>query len=623
MRSIFVRHLYKIASSTALTAVIIASLSVSPVAIAQQGLKKDPATGLIIKVVAGSNKIKALKSPDGAEAFQLELLTPYYVMEEKAGYFRITSVPAASIAEAEAGQTGWVKKDQVFEWPTREALHFSGFTSGGERPTIRAWDEREKIVKFMETGDKTTFAPAFEEDIKSSIGRAKDLRPYPVLESFETSLMGRGEKRIYNVLLPAAIPPTAGIAVDAKSLEQVKDTLESVTFCVIFDATGSMEAIAKNVAQQISDVVDSLSSDTFSQAKMGFVFYRDKDDAGDKSLIVPPLPIREASNKLQSYSAKMTGGGDAAEPVLDAIALGVDFFDWSAGDAQSGARKVAIIVLNDDAKPTTEGLIDPRVEAGLTADDIGKKLANENVVTITVQAGPKAGPKLKEVLEGVSLAAGGAFIEWKDGGVKDQIGAAIKSSIAKVASGAKEDAKEVLDEAVIRGEKAVISLKVLDGEKLDRLRRAGVKFNIEDGKGGVLVEPGYLPENEELLEPQIKVEKETVQRLITLFSVMSVTTANAADFRKTVEENIAAMAGEKPDPKENISTTVKKRLGIQFRTKMLDINPEALEGLTSSEKLAFQKRIKEAADNLGDFNESRLAEFDSAGSIWMPVGILP
>ena len=46
---------------------------------------------------------------------------------------------------------------------------------------------------------------------------------------------------------------------------------------------------------------------------------------------------------------------------------------------------------------------------------------------------------------------------------------------------------------------ASIPLAVLDGEKLDRLRRNGVDFNINPGEGGVLVREGYMVENDDLL----------------------------------------------------------------------------------------------------------------------------
>jgi hypothetical protein len=50
---------------------------------------------------------------------------------------------------------------------------------------------------------------------------------------------------------------------------------------------------------------------------------------------------------------------------------------------------------------------------------------------------------------------------------------------------------------------------VLDGEKLNRLRAAGIKFNIDVG-GGVLIRDGFVLENNDLLQPVIEIDKKTL-----------------------------------------------------------------------------------------------------------------
>jgi hypothetical protein len=50
-----------------------------------------------------------------------------------------------------------------------------------------------------------------------------------------------------------------------------------------------------------------------------------------------------------------------------------------------------------------------------------------------------------------------------------------------------------------------IPLAVRDGKKLDRLRALAVKFNIDPGEGGILIQEGYMLDSD-LFELKVQVE---------------------------------------------------------------------------------------------------------------------
>ena len=168
--------------------------------------------GFFRKVVAGSDRITATAEAGGTETvFTLELMKPYYVICEEGDFLRVTDLAAMSVAEAETGLTGYVRKDLIYEWPTAEGLAFSDLAFLGERPEISAWDSRDALLKFMETGDDTATPPTFRENIDATLRREKGARPYPVLASGEAKLLGRTERRYFDVLLPAAIRLPSGL----------------------------------------------------------------------------------------------------------------------------------------------------------------------------------------------------------------------------------------------------------------------------------------------------------------------------------------------------------------------------------------------------------------------------
>ena len=142
-------------------------------------------TTIIMKVTPGSDKIVAVTAPGNREAaFRLEILRPYFVISEEGEYYRITDQPTRTVAEAEAGNVGYVEKRFVHLWKTLEALHFTPLiTADIERTAIKAWKSRAMIKDYLATGEIKTYAPAFEEAREFSRKKPKFLRPYPVLSN--------------------------------------------------------------------------------------------------------------------------------------------------------------------------------------------------------------------------------------------------------------------------------------------------------------------------------------------------------------------------------------------------------------------------------------------------------
>src|SRR5258708_1231289 len=167
---------------------------------------KTTESGFVYKVVGGSDKVEAKKSPGSKDtALTLELLAPYFVICEDGQFYKVTDQHAETVDQAEMGKVGYVLKDQVHPWPTREALNFSPVAFNGEREEINAWDDAAVLDKFIDTGNLKLAPPVYRENLDSTLKRERATRPYPVLSSETKMLRKTVEKRVFNVLLPAAL----------------------------------------------------------------------------------------------------------------------------------------------------------------------------------------------------------------------------------------------------------------------------------------------------------------------------------------------------------------------------------------------------------------------------------
>ncbi|OYU19381.1 MAG: hypothetical protein CFE34_05615 [Rhodobacteraceae bacterium PARR1] len=575
--------------------------------------------GFFRKVVAGSDRITAMAEAGGTETvFTLELMKPYYVICEDGDALRVTDLAALSVAEAETGLTGYVRKDQIYEWPTAEGLSFSDLAFLGERPEIAAWDNRDALLKFMETGDDKTNPPTFRENIDATLRREKGARPYPVLASDEGKLLGRAERRYFDVLLPAAIRSTDAVVLKDGAVDAAARALTSATIVIAFDATGSMEGFAKAVAISLADAIDTLPPETIQALRIGFVFYR---DAGDPIPLeaVPAVPLAEASAALEKAAVSMSGGGDDAEPVLDAVQYAAQLYDWPA----DAGKKIVVAVLNDDAKPATTSALDERIPAGIDAIGVARGLFEEGVPVISVQAGPKAGQMLTQVLSSLANETSGEFVPWNEGVDSTAVAGALSTVLQERTTKEIDAGREVVGKIYDFDGAAAIPLEVIDGEKLERLREAGIAFNIAKGEDGILVQPGFMIETPDLMEPNVQISKDTLLELINLMSVLSVTGVDSESLHRSVAQSLAAIAGEEVDPAETIAETLQRQLGVKFKSGLLEFNLEYLDALTPGERASFAKRLQDGAAGLDAFLNARMAEFDSGEAVWMPITALP
>ncbi len=577
--------------------------------------------GFVFKVVAGSDKIMSYTDASAsAEAYKLELLQPYFVICEDGDYYKITDLQAGTVEEAESGNVGYVARDQTYAWPTREALSFSEIAFLEDRPEIVAWQDEAVLENFMETGNKKLYPPAFKENLEATRLRERSTRPYPVLGSKIRSLRGIAEKRVYDVLLPAAITPTSKIEIKTEDVAAAQEALSSATILVVFDATGSMETFAREAAKKIAAGLTSLPRDVREGSSMGFLFYRDAGD--DERLVeVPPMPLKDAAAALEKAAAFMSGGGDAAEPILDAMYYAAHIYDWG----QSG-KKIVIGVLNEDAKPRTTGALDDqdRVPLGLDALSIARDLYEQSIPVITVQAGPTEGSTMAQVMTALAEETGGTYIRWgaglKESDVAEQVTLRLTKRAADAIAAGKNTLKQLKFEL---NDFASIPLEVLDGEMLDRLRAAGVDFNIDAGVGGVLIREGYILENDDLLSPELQIDKETLINLINLYSVLATVGVDEEAMIQSISEAVAAIAGEDYDPDESIESIIEKKLGIQFRSDLLNFDINYIPAMVPTERLAMTRRIQDAATKLSQYLEANQAEFDEQIAVWMPVAVLP
>ncbi|MGO9983714.1 MAG: VWA domain-containing protein [Rhodomicrobium sp.] len=505
----------------------------------------------------------------------------------------------------ETGKVGFVFKAEVYPWLTREVLNLSPIAVTGKRLEIVAWDNQTILQNFLETGNGP---PTYRENLASTINREQAARPYPVLSSEVKSVNGAAEKRVFNVLFPTVFPP------DESIMSKFEEADNRTTFVIAFPANAGMDKFAQQIARELNAAFLSLPPDLVSRCEIGFVFYRDEFEE-EKYVVVKPQPAADALKRLaDAATPTYMKGGRAYWPVLDAVYIAHHLFPWPQSYQE---RKIIIAILWGDATPVTTGKLHSGVPSEIKPKKIAGDLLFDGIPVIAVQAGPGVGEYLISVLTQLSDGTRGSFIGWGTGD-PDERGKEMSAAISGQLSTKKNPAP--LAFGPFYSQLDAIPLDVLNSNWARRLRDSILN---RGGGGAVLIREGFVLENKDLVGPQISIDKKTLDSLAALFSALSLANVDASKVKEKVGLALSAIAGENYDPKEDIETTIKRRLGIQFRSNLLSFNLRRLAAMRRQELLAMTSRSQDAGKKLRQFEEANLEALNKGQSVWMPVSQLP
>ncbi len=569
-------------------------------------------SALLFKVVGLSDRISIVESSGSSRVLStMEPLKPYFVLEDTGDSYRVSS------SQEEGGIEGFVSKQEVAIWNTREGLRFVPSTfEQDQRSAVAAWDSEEQIRRYVETGDVHAYGPTFVEELQTRIG-AHGIVPYPLLDTKVITDPYGKYRRIHQVLIPAIVAVETAL-----TPQDVQDVAGAVTFCVVFDATRSMKKYAKEFAKTIDEMLSQADIDT-ERAAAGFVLFRTLKDEQFFELR-EPMPLEKASRWLRGATRNrkvMIGGGGEPVPVLDAMMLAQNRFLWNGGTGIPGARRIAIVVANKDARTSTVGLTSD-IPKGLTAEDVGRRLLEARINVIALQAGDEDQGNLIAVLFILAMETGGKF--YRAMVHSDEISRNFSMNLKKILRKTTyEEESAALRPRIAPGAGGgtVIALGVLDEDVKVRLKDMAREYHVSNV--GLVTTRAWIFEEPSLYREEILIERELLEWLVRFFSMMTDSNLDATTLRKSMAGLLEALTGEHLREGIELQELLEKRLGIHFTTTLLSFDLDHLPTLDPVKRSLLQQRIREATAALAEFYERNVTRFNTEPRIWMPVSFLP
>jgi len=312
----------------------------------------------------------------------------------KDGFYRI----AAGTSESNA--IGWVKSDDIVEWPHTQVL---GFTKRAERDPANFFSNQQAIESYLRDG-------SIEQAISREPNGVEILSLLPILVEMEIEVNGEKVKSFQVAYIHTADPKNVFAPKDSITIPQIQKEL-TLDIVFVIDTTSSMAPYidaAKEVIRKIAAAVNS-NQNVKGRVRLGLVGYRDKGD----TYVSKVLCSLETGTNLAAFqnaleNTKAEGGGDNPEQVYAGLRTAVTEMNWN-----DVANRHIILIGDapnheDDNSLVSSETVLAAAQPGASSDDVEALI--QHITIHTLQVGEGSGTEFETCRRQFStLAAGRDF----------------------------------------------------------------------------------------------------------------------------------------------------------------------------------------------------------------------
>lgn len=382
--------------------------------------KKNPETNIhrkcmLVNTLEKARQVKDLQEmtgffdrPDetGTKRTQRALFEIYYIFGETINHY-LLGTQSSTDGDFKKNILGWVKKERVCPWNTREALEFNKFDILDRTIPARIFSTKENLKEYLRKqfnqGDDIPKALA-EEDLGIISWKEFQMR-YPLVsdqdESFQgdTIRVGNFSTKIYKVGFIGdvygenrqdVVIKASQVSILQRQVQELKDQMSTIQIVFCIDATFGMDSWFKTGAKAVKDILNGVQNigEGYIKPKIEFSvnFYRDKEDGDlvfegnkftDKSIAVLDLLEKQ----------RATGGGKPLDAVFGGIVNSLKPESTSNSKYKPNSIKLFILIGDDGNDPN-----DKEYNEQAVADALYKAAGNQPIGFYAISVGDQEVP---------------------------------------------------------------------------------------------------------------------------------------------------------------------------------------------------------------------------------------
>jgi hypothetical protein len=297
-------------------------------------------------------------------------------------------------------------------------------------------------------------------------------------------------------------------------------------------------------------------------------------------------------------------------------------FNWTFGKGRVGAKKVVILVGNEDAKPATINLANLGIPTGLGISEVANTLRGQGITVFSLQAGDADGGNLVRTLRGLASGTGGEFYPYQatPGSQIRTFASRIRATMQDTVATGVREGQTIERNTIVSAGRTFIPVQTRTAAIVNRLRDAYPEMRTRNGAivmtdGWMIGRGGY--------EPKVLFEKSVLLGFHQFLRTISEGQTTTQDLVKSIRESLRGFLGENISETIEVQELLEKSLGVTFPSTLLASNLQYIGSLSQRDRREYQLRIRERAELLGKEIERQSTTLNRDGQAWIPVSVLP
>lgn len=565
--------------------------------------------------ITGATRRRAPTDNDNnIEGQELTLSEIYYVFDEREdfesdyNYYLLGADPAImDPSNAENSILGWVNDNNLFPWDTRQAAEYD--KSSLPRSPAKLFETKEDVESLIINRDINQVSVLATEDILKTDIKPEDPR-FPILTEEEDEVTGQKLWNIGFVGDQIVGGTQVKSTIDHTEIQKIKEfTLQNpVDVMFVFDGSGSMAAFKDAVTNAVQEIQNGITQhwlenypgEAKAKARFSVTMYRDYSETTH----FKREPFTEQSQVVRSFIESHDFKGGREQPaVYNGIAQTL-----TASSPEFDPSSIRILILIGDMGNNGVNHTLPDVK-GHTISSIAKHLEDNDcdfhaihVIDTNIETWPNdLNRSPYQSFEDQSKSIIMNFPDYRAGyhkliyaqDIKDQVVQQIIESLDQ-RYGASKVMKDVAT-GIRRIGSGDLSGTILEQRAIDIMERNGI--NPDDFVSQNVTPFGFswvttedLDSKKRLFKPVILMDKEEVERLISLLGQMVSVSYNNVKSAWTAA--LESETGEDISADSSPAAVIEKHLGIPVKAGLLQMSINEISTQPASEITAAIKKFE-------------------------------
>ncbi|MDX2263632.1 MAG: hypothetical protein NW215_01490 [Hyphomicrobiales bacterium] len=307
-----------------------------------------------------------------------------------------------SVPDGSGARLVFVRSSEGFIARRPAVLRFNAIMSERNRAPLRVWLKRRTIEDFLARGIGDLTGADMEERVEMSATADKAL---PLIDEAVIHNTTLNKKiKLYNVAFRLPF---------VKPMEAEAANVEKAQVLLLVDASASMKPLGSAVLAGFMDRVSAQDKLWKDRIRMATFLFKETDAELERVRLDPFRPVDEVKGRVARHMEEFEGGGDDAEPLLDALYMAAKKVPWGYGRPAKGLNRVIVAFASVDIHAKALGQDPYGAAPDLTFDKIAAELNKRRIGLLLVQSTPEPGEHLLKLLAEVKAKpAAGVAVEY-------------------------------------------------------------------------------------------------------------------------------------------------------------------------------------------------------------------